>query len=206
MSHDTEFRRQRLELRGRSGQSSCQRDRPFKCQRRGEISLKVARNETCAGSFTSASAVPAPITRLLPLAKTTDANPTIGLGGGGEGVRCLFDAVVPWLSGPAGGLEYFSVKHKQHPPPRRRTKRRRPRPVRGKNFPPRARAAPPRSPPPPGMGRSPTFVPVMMNFGSSVAGACGAVIFWKARRAFHHRAALRRVALHCAGRKPDTHI
>jgi hypothetical protein len=29
------------------------------------------------------------------------------------------------------------------------------------------------------MGRSPTFVPVMMNFGSSVAGACGAVIFWK---------------------------
>ena len=30
-----------------------------------------------------------------------------------------------------------------------------------------------------GMGRSHTFVPVMMNLGSSVAGACGAVIFWK---------------------------
>jgi hypothetical protein len=28
-------------------------------------------------------------------------------------------------------------------------------------------------------GRSPFFVPVMMNFGSSVEGACGAVIFWK---------------------------
>jgi hypothetical protein len=30
-----------------------------------------------------------------------------------------------------------------------------------------------------GIGRSPTFVPVMINFESSVAGACGAVIFWK---------------------------
>ncbi len=30
-----------------------------------------------------------------------------------------------------------------------------------------------------GAGRSPTFVPVMMNFGSAVAGACGTVIFWK---------------------------
>src|SRR5476651_964639 len=30
-----------------------------------------------------------------------------------------------------------------------------------------------------GTGRSPTFVPVMMNFASSDAGACGAVIFWK---------------------------
>jgi len=30
-----------------------------------------------------------------------------------------------------------------------------------------------------GIGRSPTFVPVMMNFESSVAGACGTVIFWK---------------------------
>jgi hypothetical protein len=30
-----------------------------------------------------------------------------------------------------------------------------------------------------GIGRSPVFVPVMINFGSSVAGACGAVIFWK---------------------------
>jgi hypothetical protein len=30
-----------------------------------------------------------------------------------------------------------------------------------------------------GTGLSPTFVPVMMNFGSSDAGACGAVIFWK---------------------------
>jgi hypothetical protein len=28
-------------------------------------------------------------------------------------------------------------------------------------------------------GRSPVFVPVMMYFGSSVAGACGTVIFWK---------------------------
>src|ERR1022692_4726962 len=30
-----------------------------------------------------------------------------------------------------------------------------------------------------GTGRSPTLVPVMMNFESSVEGACGAVIFWK---------------------------
>src|SRR5271154_257761 len=30
-----------------------------------------------------------------------------------------------------------------------------------------------------GTGRSPFFVPVMMNFGSSVSGACGTVIFWK---------------------------
>jgi hypothetical protein len=30
-----------------------------------------------------------------------------------------------------------------------------------------------------GTGRSPVFVPVMMNFGSSDSGACGAVIFWK---------------------------
>src|ERR1035437_1347504 len=30
-----------------------------------------------------------------------------------------------------------------------------------------------------GTGRSPTFVPVMMNLGSSVAGAWGATIFWK---------------------------
>ncbi|HZL77792.1 MAG TPA: hypothetical protein VFC17_02995 [Candidatus Limnocylindrales bacterium] len=30
-----------------------------------------------------------------------------------------------------------------------------------------------------GTGRSPTFVPVRINFGSSDAGACGAVIFWK---------------------------
>jgi hypothetical protein len=30
-----------------------------------------------------------------------------------------------------------------------------------------------------GTGRSPTFVPVMMNFVSGDAGACGAVIFWK---------------------------
>ena len=30
-----------------------------------------------------------------------------------------------------------------------------------------------------GAGRSPTFVPVMMNFCSSDAGACGTVIFWK---------------------------
>src|ERR1017187_8263094 len=30
-----------------------------------------------------------------------------------------------------------------------------------------------------GTGRSPTFVPVMMNFGSFVAGACGTMIFWK---------------------------
>jgi hypothetical protein len=29
------------------------------------------------------------------------------------------------------------------------------------------------------MGRSPTFLPVMINFESSVSGACGAVIFWK---------------------------
>jgi hypothetical protein len=30
-----------------------------------------------------------------------------------------------------------------------------------------------------GIGRSPVFVPVMINFGSSDSGACGAVIFWK---------------------------
>jgi hypothetical protein len=30
-----------------------------------------------------------------------------------------------------------------------------------------------------GIGRSPGFVPVMINFGSSDSGACGAVIFWK---------------------------
>ncbi len=30
-----------------------------------------------------------------------------------------------------------------------------------------------------GAGRSPTLVPVMMNFESSVEGACGTVIFWK---------------------------
>src|ERR1017187_5196078 len=30
-----------------------------------------------------------------------------------------------------------------------------------------------------GTGRSPAFVPAMMNFVSSVAGACGTVIFWK---------------------------
>src|SRR5208283_4318017 len=28
-------------------------------------------------------------------------------------------------------------------------------------------------------GRSPTLVPVMMNFWASVVGACGTVIFWK---------------------------
>jgi hypothetical protein len=30
-----------------------------------------------------------------------------------------------------------------------------------------------------GIGRSPVFVPDMINFGSSDSGACGAVIFWK---------------------------
>jgi hypothetical protein len=30
-----------------------------------------------------------------------------------------------------------------------------------------------------GIGRSPIFVPDMINFGSSDSGACGAMIFWK---------------------------
>jgi hypothetical protein len=37
----------------------------------------------------------------------------------------------------------------------------------------------PKSAGPVGTGRSPTFVPVMINFESPVAGGCGTVIFWK---------------------------
>jgi len=149
---------------------------PAKAKGAARSALKAARNAAFNESFISASLVLAPSTILSPLAKTTDANPTIGLGGAGEGLCFPFDADVTWLVCPPLDLKILPW-NANSATAAAQSKTTKTNATAGKCF--SGTVATPESATTVGIGRSPTFVPVMMNFGSSVAGACGAVIFWK---------------------------
>src|ERR1019366_180630 len=149
---------------------------PSNAKGRARSALKAVRNAAFTGSFTSASVVPDSNTILSPLAKTTDANPPIGLGGAGGGICFPFDADVPWLAGPPVDLKIFP-RNTNTAATAAQSKTTKTNAATGKCF--SGAVAAPKSATAAGIGRSPTFVPVMINFGSSVLGACGAVIFWK---------------------------